>query len=315
MINYNASRKSPKLNEIISGAIASILFALLVIVISNNIGVIPINNGVGWDGTVFTNVIDEIATGNYTNSDPYRAIRTISFPVIYIVKYFSLSVDIVKAQKYFNVLIIALAFFFLYLSIAIRDINRINLFLTMITFSLSWGVIVLPVFTPILTDHIAIFISCLSIYLWSTGSSTGLMIMIAVGVWIMPSSFLIPLSLIAFPARYIHYTNLSSKRNNYKIVLLSVISVVIFFIAFYTFKGETIWTGIERHCLDFKRNITTVLTGDESLLALSIITLAIFLILSISITIRIFFVEKEILKASHKYLGLGIICAFESPRV
>lgn len=235
--------------------------------VSHMVGVIAVADGQGWDGSVFVRVIQEIATGAYSNSDPYRAIRTVGFPAIYLIEYFGLQANIVNAQRDVNIVLMVLSACMLYTSARIKGIAWGVAAVTVATFLAAWCVLVVPVFTPVLTDHLAIFTSSLSMLLWSSNRKRGLYLVVLACVWAMPSAALIPLALLAVRDEHTKPQAVSTHAPLNGVFLLAAFAACA---AVYLWKGPALLEGVDTHVFDFARNPDGDLTGSVMALPISI---------------------------------------------
>jgi hypothetical protein len=249
-------------------AVIALAAALLLCWIARTVGVIAVADGQGWDGSVFVRVIQEIVAGAYTNSDPYRTIRTVAFPAIYAVEYFRLPASIVHVQRDVNIVLMVASTCMLYASARVRGVGRTVALVTVATFLMSWCVLLVPVFTPVLSDHLAIFTSSLSLLLWATGRYRALYAVVAMCVWIMPTASLVPLALLVMREeqrvvdriRFPLWTEAV-----FALVAIMACGVV------YLWKGPGLLQGVDTHVFDFARNPDGELTGNEDLLPFSIL--------------------------------------------
>lgn len=300
----------PSFTEVTTGVVLSLLIAGLMFTLVSTFGTIPVGDGFGWDGYAFNKIIVEIINDTYSNAEPYRTIRTLAFPLLYVFYFFKLSGDIIFYQKIFNIILVSLSFLLLYFTMLVNRINYKYIAVSLTCFIASWCTLVMPLYYPILSDHIVIFISALALFFWSTGSFFGLSILVLLCVWIMPSSFLIPLALLSFPNKNIEL--LIPVINERKIkciafILTCLISMLIFFTV-----GYQLLDGIENHVVNFSNNITKDLTGDRKLLPLSIAVAFLMVYLTLKLAIKLLTSKVVFKGVSHFYLLTGLTVALLS---
>jgi len=143
-------------------------FTLLVLVIMSFItGVIPVGGGAGWDGAVYLTHIHTLGGGDWIVGDPYRAVRMGGFiPAILAAEFGPSNEVLILFQKLINILTISISIAYFY--DFIRDYTssaRIALISTL-TILFSWPVLIMPVYYPVLTDHMTLTLTCFSLWLW-----------------------------------------------------------------------------------------------------------------------------------------------------
>lgn len=184
----------------VAGITAVCLLALYVI-----IGHIPLNDGAGWDGSVYLEYLQILAAGGTLPSDPYRTIRLSGFlPLIGAASLGANAAMLLKLQTLINILLASAAAGLLHDTLRHLGINPRVALLTLATTLASWVFLVMPVFYPLLSDHIALPLSCLSLWCWARSHRKTLYLALAFSVWLMPGLFLIPLALAAFPRHCDH---------------------------------------------------------------------------------------------------------------
>lgn len=270
------------------------------------VGLIAVGNGQGWDGSVFVRLIQEIAQDAYTNSDPYRAARTAAFPAIYFIEFCSLQVDLVLVQRDINIALMALSACMLYVSARLKDVPWDVAATTVATFLSAWCVLVVPVFTPILTDHVAIFTSSLSLLLWATDRKRGLYLIVALTIWTMPSSALVPLALLA-----IQNGHVGSKRipDSLRFNTLLFMAVLALCAVVYFWKGHGILKGVNTHALDFRHNPAGQVTGSVALLPVSILVSVVMLFLCVRAAASFIIQHAGVFCIRHIVVGLAFALA------
>lgn len=300
----------PSYKEVATGVALSFFIAGVLFILAPTFGTIPVADGFGWDGDAFNKIILELVNDSYTNSEPYRTIRTLAFPLLYVVYFFKIPGDILFYQKLFNILLISSSFFLVYLAMLINRVKYKNIAVSLTCFMASWCILVMPLYYPILSDHIVIFISALALFFWSIGSFLGLSVLILLGVWIMPSSFLIPLALLSFPGKN---TGVAlAIINEKKIKYIAFIVTCFIALLLYLTVGNGLFDGIEKHGVNVARNITKDLTGDRKLLPLSIVIALIMTYLWFTLAIKLIANKTVFKEISHFYLLAGLTLALVS---
>ncbi len=251
-------------------AVIALVSCLMLAWVANLVGLIAVAGGQGWDGSVFVRVIREIAQDTYSNSDPYRAARSVAFPAIFLVESYRLPVDIVLVQRDVNIALMVLSACMLYGAARLMDVSRKVAVTSVATFFGAWCVLVVPVFTPILTDHLAMFTSSVSLFLWAADRKRGLYPIIAACIWIMPPSALVPLALLALGR---NVEGDSPARASVCLDSAFLLAALMVCAAVYVWKGPGVLTGVDTHVLDVDRNTGGQLTGSVALLPVSILIL------------------------------------------
>ena len=287
-------------------AVIAVVSCLLLGWVSHAVGFIAVANGQGWDGSVFVRVIREIAGNEYSNSDPYRTVRTVAFPMIYAIEFFDINADIVLAQRDVNITLLVLSTCMLYVTMRLKDVARATALVTAATFLGTWCVLVVPVFTPILTDHLAIFVSSLSLLLWAADQKRLLYILVMASVWIMPSAVLVPLALLVIRKQAISTRVMGlDPRLNWAFLLVAVT----FCIVIYIWKGDALFKGIATHSLDFRHNPPGQVTGSVSLLPVSLLVAIVMLTLCVRTGAQFLFSHAKDVDARRVVAGLAIALA------
>jgi hypothetical protein len=168
--------------------------------ISVIVGTIPIRDGAGWDGSAYINHIQSIAAGNEVVGDPYRLSRMGGFIHLIILSSFGLSREaLISFQVVFNILLISVGSLYFYDYLRLYGVrNKIAIISTSILL-FSWPVLILPVYYPILSDHVVIAAVCLSLWFWIRGYQNGLYFLCLWTPWVMPLLVLVPLVLASMP--------------------------------------------------------------------------------------------------------------------
>jgi hypothetical protein len=179
------------------------------------IDVTPVSAGQGWDGVTYYQLILDWSSGNLGRAEnvPYTLMRSGAFlPQIF---FYGITGEppthLISISRFIAVTFATLGGWFAVL--ACYRLGKINaasqkiaaLFLFS-CYLFSTAVFILPPHCPIATDHPALFISGLSLWLWSLpeqkyslvkGLSLGLLA--AWGIFVMPFISVIPMVLLMFP--------------------------------------------------------------------------------------------------------------------
>lgn len=175
--------------------------AVLLITINQLTGLIAVGDGAGWDGNAYlTLLFDWKASGHIPDTDPYRMSRLAGFfPVVAAEFLFDLpKTQLLHTQMLFNVLGISIAagLFVDYLrKIGISSKAAVQYTVALL---LTWPMLVLPTYYPLLSDHAAILLSCLSLWCFAHKRYAYLLLSCLISPLIMPALFLLPMMLLAF---------------------------------------------------------------------------------------------------------------------
>ncbi|PIF93503.1 hypothetical protein CLU86_4463 [Acidovorax sp. 62] len=165
-------------------------------------GFIPIAGGAGFDGSVYLDYIIKLASGLGIEKDPYRLMRISGFlPSVLAARAGLDSSGIIVFQAIFNAVSLSFAaslFFKTIESLINKNSKLIAAIATGILF-FSWPFLVMPIYYPILSDHVALLFAVVSLYAWSKSYKKTLLLLIPLSVWIMPGLFVVPLMLAALP--------------------------------------------------------------------------------------------------------------------
>ena len=191
--------------------IVALSAAIAFTVVSYIVGTIAVQNGAGWDGSVYLNHIQTLGRGGSIVGDNYHAIRMGSFIPAILAAWYGLTPD---AIILFSVLVnivtmsVALGLFYDFLRMLSTD-NRVALISTA-TLLFSWSFLIMPVYYPILTDHLALAIVCMALWLWARGGGAGLYFLCLWTPWVMPLLVLVPWVLAAIPRQTLVQTDSSA---------------------------------------------------------------------------------------------------------
>lgn len=165
-------------------------------------GFIPVGGGAGWDGSVYLDYIQKIGAGQPVLNDPYRLSRTAAFLPLIFLSYIGMShSQLLVAQAVVNSLILAGAAVLFFKTVIFLQTKKSKSVVVVLSMIFSWPFIVMPVYYPMLADHLALALSIVSIFAWSKNYKKFLAVIIAFSFWVTPGLFLVPLFLIALPVR------------------------------------------------------------------------------------------------------------------
>ena len=162
-------------------------------------GFIPVNGGAGFDGAYYHQYILQIAHGEWP-SDPYRMIRMAGFaPAILAVHWGLPAAHVVAFQAAINALVLSLAALAFDDAMLRLGTSRARAALATVVLFLSWPYWVMPIYYPLLSDHLALAMAVLALWAWVAGRAGLLLGLTAASVFVMPGLSLVPLALLALP--------------------------------------------------------------------------------------------------------------------
>lgn len=175
-------------------------FAILIYFLTFLItGRIPVGEGAGWDGSVYLSYVQSLADGVIPQKDPYRLTRISAFFPAVLAAYF-LNGDgnaILIFQTILNAVILSGCVCIFYATLKRLDCRN-PLLWTALMFA-TYPFLVMPVYYPMLTDHMAIAVGCLSVWLWVSDRTKCLLALTFFSAFFHPGLFLAPLVLYALP--------------------------------------------------------------------------------------------------------------------
>lgn len=245
------------------------LFSLFIFFVSFNIvGIIPVNDGTGWDGAAYYNIIKDIVQNGWHVNDPYRTTRLAAFPqLLFIDKLGVEKHEMLLLQVGFNSLLLSLANVALYQSSINLGLGKIKAIAASFSLLFSWPVIVMVPFYPILGDHMALALACFCLYAWVKNNLTILLLLTFYSVWVFPSLAIVPMILAAFVGKKNGFSE--DKIINHSLIFALAITVLITTFLIYTINENGYWDQVPFHSLDNKNNKTSVLTGIKDLVYIS----------------------------------------------
>jgi hypothetical protein len=183
----------------------ALVAAALFVLVGLLTGRIPVAGGAGWDGSVYLRFVQAIATGSSVDLDPYRLSRIPGFLPAMIAAYGGMRGEsLLQFQSIINVLMLTgSAGLFLYLLMGWGLSARVA-WLATACLGLSWPWLIMPVFYPMLSDHLALVVAVLSLWSWDRHRTGQLALLAFASVWIMPGLFLVPLLLASVPKNRSH---------------------------------------------------------------------------------------------------------------
>jgi hypothetical protein len=189
-------------------------FLYLIIIFSAGLScsltpLIPTNNGLGFDGSIYYGILQSFCKGEIgRGGEPYYFMRIGSIiHLIPVELYFKNTLTTLGVARIFSSLFAISGVFLAVISSLsnfgpkrLYNVPHILIFLSSI---FTFAVFTMPAFYPILSDHIALFISGLSLYVWRAENSFRnemiLIILTFISFFVMPGLFLIPFFLLSFP--------------------------------------------------------------------------------------------------------------------
>jgi hypothetical protein len=205
--------------------------AFSLIVISFIVGTIAVGNGTGWDGGAYIAHVELLANGVAVGDDPYRMSRMGGFfPVIIAAGYGLSRETLISFQILINIFTVSIALAYFHDFLRIYGINNCIALISTATLLFSWPVLVLPVYYPILSDHLVLAIACLSLWLWVRQFQNWLYILCLWTPWVMPLLVLVPWVLTAIPFKSNSPSKASDKTNGHFGLSKNTSQIMIFLI-------------------------------------------------------------------------------------
>ena len=201
-----------------------LLYALLLTVLHSILGHIPVNEGRGWDGHVYLQYIELLGHGQAIVADPYRSIRMSGFlPLVGASALGAPANTLVTIQTILNIILISTSAGMLHDTLRQLGVAPRAALLSLATGLLAWPLLIVPFYYPILSDNVALVVSCLCLWCWARGHQFALYPLLAYAVWVLPGLFLVPLVLAAMPRHFDHSSATSFRPR--ASLLLFVVSV------------------------------------------------------------------------------------------
>jgi len=234
------------------------------------VGTIPVNNGTGWDGTLYYGIIDDIVKNGWHITDPYRTIRLTAFPQLILLREMGMDKNgIVLFQFILNSLLLSLACTALYHAIINLKLGKTKALAASCLMFFTWPVVVMVPFYPILGDHMALALSCFSLWSWSKNNRLILILITFYSVWVFPTLFVVPLILLVFPTKEAIPPKQDIIKKSFIISIL--LAILIGGFVAYSIKEGNYLLELPTHALDYPHNKSNSLTSIEWLTGVSFI--------------------------------------------
>ncbi|WP_460145100.1 hypothetical protein [Pseudomonas sp. S2_A02] len=208
------------------------IFAIIALTLTHQFtGVIAVGDGAGWDGNAYLNLIfDWKQSEHFPDTDPYRMSRLPGFAPLIALEFlhdFSRQ-QLIQIQVILNIIGFGAAsgFFLDYLMRSGLSLKKANEYTLMML--LSWPVMVMSTYYPLLSDHLAIIFSCFSLWCFSKKHRASLLVLCLISPLVMPGLFLLPFTLLAFSSTQESNGWLSrwATSPQFKIVLFLLFSII-----------------------------------------------------------------------------------------
>lgn len=170
-------------------------------------GFIPVFDGAGWDGDAYMRHIQTLAQGGTVDNDPYRVQRLSSLlPALAAGNLGATRQQILLTQATANAALLALSAALFFDTMRALQCRPRTAICAVGALVLNWPYLVMPVYYPMLSDHIAMATAVAALWAWAKRHSGLLYALIFLGVWFMPGLFLMPLILACMPRTADHAT-------------------------------------------------------------------------------------------------------------
>ncbi|HEY8036076.1 MAG TPA: hypothetical protein VIF37_10865 [Methylobacter sp.] len=148
------------------------------------------DNGGGFDGRIYLNYIQTLALGNPITGDPYRSIRISGFLPLIVASAFGFSRKaLIELQLYLNIGMLSVSAALFYDSLSGFGVKRETVTISVAALVVSFPFLVLPVFYPVLSDNVALALSCVCLWCWTRSYQYIIYIFCAYFIWLYPSFF------------------------------------------------------------------------------------------------------------------------------
>lgn len=164
------------------------------------VGLIPFYGGAGFDGAIYIDYLQKIVAGEPVQGDPYRLMRLPGFVPALLAAEFGLpAAGIVAWQRTANMLLLSVG-----LGLMFDVLRRLGqparrAWLVVASLWLAWPYALMPVYNPMLSDHLALFCAVLSLWAWARSLRWLQGLLIVASFWVMPGLFVVPFALLALP--------------------------------------------------------------------------------------------------------------------
>lgn len=204
---------------IITAAMFAIAFAI--------VGHIAVRNGAGWDGARYLDFVQQLGAGHPVLGHPYFTIRMSGFGPLILASALGFSrAALIEIQTFINVGMLSVAAALFYSSLRRLGVGLEVAVLSVAALVLSWPFLVLPVFCPVLSDHLALLLSCLCLWSWALSYRWPIYLLCTYCVWVFPGLFVIPLLFAAMPFKMRGEVTPSSPRLPYFVALMAFLVAV-----------------------------------------------------------------------------------------
>ncbi|MDF3197513.1 hypothetical protein P3C29_02405 [Pseudomonas sp. 1912-s] len=164
------------------------------------VGFMPVGDGAGWDGGVYVQYIQSLSQGNPVLGDPYRSIRISGFlPLILASALGASKAGLIWVQLLLNVVMLSVGAALLHDTLLRLNVKKSVATISVAILTCSWVFLCMPMFYPILSDHVALAMVCVCLWCWVRSYRWALYAFCSYFTWLMPGLFLIPLILATFP--------------------------------------------------------------------------------------------------------------------
>ena len=191
-----ASQSHALVVAILLPAAALALYGLL----QQVVGLIPFYGGAGFDGAIYIDYLQKIAAGEPVQGDPYRLMRLPGFvPTLLAAELGLPTASIVAWQRTANMLLLSVGLGLMFDLLRRLGQPARRAWLVVASLWLAWPYALMPVYNPMLSDHLALFCAVLSLWAWARSLRWLLGLLIVTSFWVMPGLFVVPLALLALP--------------------------------------------------------------------------------------------------------------------
>ena len=196
-------------------------------------GVIPVNNGTGWDGSVYVDYILRLAAGDEIRGDPYRLVRISGFlPALLAARLGVPAPSIVLFQLALNAVVLSASAMLFFKTLYFLTGRKLEALIVTGMLFFSWPFLVMPVYYPLLSDHLGLVISVMAIWAWARSRTGVLLLLILLSSWVMPGLFVVPLLFAIMPIEKVAASRDAGGRSRTvsALVLLGAASVLYYFL-------------------------------------------------------------------------------------
>ncbi|MFW5328903.1 hypothetical protein [Hydrogenophaga sp. ZJX-1] len=182
-------------------AMACAFIAIVIFIIVSQItGRIPVAQGAGWDGALYLRYVQTIAAGSFVDTGPYHLSRMLGFAPALIAALGGLKEQgLLLFQSILNSVMLAISLGMFLRLLLDWGLSKSAAWIATSCLGLSWSWLIMPVFYPMLSDHTALVVSVLSMWVWNRNRPDLLAILAFASVWIMPGLLLVPMLLACAP--------------------------------------------------------------------------------------------------------------------